>query len=195
MTIRRICVFCGSRVGGNARYAEAARELGSLLERRGLGLVYGGGRVGLMGVIADAVLAAGGEVIGVIPQALATDELLHTGATVMHVVASMHERKALMAELSQAFIALPGGFGTFEELLEIITWAQLGMHHKPIGLLDTAGYFGPLLNLFDHAIAEGFIKVKQRQLVISAPEPEELLGLLSQHTPPVERLRIRPEET
>ena len=155
--MRRVCVFCGSKVGHNSLYRDTAQTLGKLLVKGGLGLVYGGGSVGLMGVIADTVLAAGGEVIGVIPEMLATTELLHTGVQQMHRMHSMHARKAKMAELSDAFIALPGGYGTFEELLEMITWAQLGIHRKPVGLLNVAGYYDPLVQFVDHAIAEGFI--------------------------------------
>jgi len=151
--VKRICVFAGSSAGGRPAYAEAARELGQALVGRGLGVVYGGGSVGLMGTLADAVLAAGGEVIGVIPGPLARREFAHAGLTRMHVVGSMHERKALMASLVDGFVALPGGFGTFEETLEVLTWSQLGIHRKPIGLLNTAGFFDPLLAWIEKAIA------------------------------------------
>jgi hypothetical protein len=161
--------------------------MGRLLVQRGLTLVYGGGSVGLMGVIADAVLAAGGDVVGVIPQMLATKELLHDGVPQMHVMASMHARKARMEQLSDAFVAMPGGYGTFEELLEIVTWAQLGIHRKPIGLLNVAGYFDPLVQFFDHAIREGFIKPKHRQLVMVADQPDALLDALVQYRPVTER--------
>jgi hypothetical protein len=184
--MRRVCVFCGSKVGRNRLHRDAAESLGKLLVERNLGLVYGGGSVGLMGVIADAVLAAGGEVIGVIPEMLATKELLHAGVERMHRMASMHARKAKMAELADAFIALPGGYGTFEELLEMITWAQLGIHHKPVGLLNVAGYYNPLVQFVDHAIAEGFIKPKHRQLIVVADEPTVLLDLIQKHHPPAE---------
>ena len=184
--MRRVCVFCGSKVGHNSLYREAAEMLGKLLVERGLGLVYGGGSVGLMGVIADAVLAAGGEVIGVIPEMLATKELLHTGVSNMHRMHSMHARKAKMAELADAFVALPGGFGTFEELLEIITWAQLGIHHKPVGLLNVAGYYDPLVQFVEHAISEGFIKAKHRELIVVASDPATLLEAMLKHRPPAE---------
>jgi hypothetical protein len=184
--MRRVCVFCGSKVGRNNLYRDAAEALGKVLVARGIGLVYGGGSVGLMGVIADTVIAAGGEVIGVIPEMLATTELLHTGVRDMHRMQSMHARKAKMAELSDAFIAMPGGYGTFEELLEMITWAQLGIHHKPVGLLNVAGYYGPLVQFVDHAIAEGFIKTKHRDLIVVADSPESLLDLILKHQPPAE---------
>src|SRR5262249_11009257 len=143
--MKRLCVFCGSSAGGAAAYADAARRFGPALAAHGLGLVYGGGHVGLMGVVADAVLGGGGEVIGVIPQALVDRELAHTGLTALRVVATMHQRKALMADLADGFVALPGGFGTADELFEILTWAQLGLHAKPVGLLDVNGFFTPLL--------------------------------------------------
>ncbi len=160
--IGRICVFCGSRPGGRDEYVDQARRLGELLTSRDIGLVYGGASVGLMGAVADAVLNAGGEVIGVIPEALAVKELAHQQVGDLRVVGSMHERKALMAELSDAFIALPGGFGTFEELFEMVTWAQLGMHRKPFGILNVAGFFDGLLALVDHAIEEGFIPTRRQ---------------------------------
>ncbi|HLY39456.1 MAG TPA: TIGR00730 family Rossman fold protein, partial [Candidatus Binatia bacterium] len=155
--MRRVCVFCGSNVGGRDVYAATARALGAALARAGIGLVYGGGSVGLMGLLADAVLAGGGEVIGVIPRALATREIAHHGLADLRIVESMHERKALMTELADAFVALPGGFGTLEELLEVVTWAQLGLHAKPIAVLNVAGYFDGLIALFEHAIAERFV--------------------------------------
>jgi uncharacterized protein (TIGR00730 family) len=158
--------------------------MGREMARRGWGLVYGGGRVGLMGAVADAVLAAGGLVTGVIPDMLATKELLHTGATQMHVAPSMHARKAQMEELADAFVALPGGYGTFEELLEIITWAQLGIHAKPIGLLNVRGFYDGLVRFFDHAIGEGFIKQKHRDLIVTAETPRDLLDLLERHEMP-----------
>jgi hypothetical protein len=181
--VRRVCVFCGSNVGGRPEYAAAARQLGTVLARRGLGLVYGGGSVGLMGVLADAALAAGGEVIGVIPRALATKEIAHHGLTGLEVVPSMHARKARMAELADAFVALPGGFGTLEELLEMVTWAQLGLHVKPIGVLSVNGYFDGLLALVEHAIAERFVHPGHRELLVSAPGAEALLAALERATP------------
>lgn len=186
--MQRICVFCGSRVGANGLYQQAAAELGRLLAQRGYGLVYGGGHVGLMGVIADAVLQHGGEVIGVIPEAMVVKELAHTGLTHMHVVPSMHARKARMAELSDAFIAMPGGYGTFDELFEIISWALLGIHQKPIGLFNVAGYFDAMLACVEHAIAEGFIAPEHRQLTVSADQPAALLDALAQYIP----LPVRP---
>jgi uncharacterized protein (TIGR00730 family) len=176
--MRRLCVFCGSSVGGRPEYAAAAREFAAAAVRRGLGLVYGGGNIGLMGVVADAALAAGGEVIGVIPSALQSKELAHAGLTELHVVRGMHDRKALMADLSDAFAALPGGFGTGDELFEILTWAQLGLHDKPIGLLNIAGYFNSLLAWLDHMVAESFLRPKHRDLLLTRSEPEALLDLL-----------------
>lgn len=192
--IRRVCVFCGSNEGTTAAYREAAEELGHEIVRRGWGLVYGGGSVGLMGVLADAVLAARGEVVGVIPEMLATKELLHPGATKMHIAPTMHARKALMEELSDAFVALPGGFGTFEELLEIITWAQLGIHAKPIGLLNTRGFYDRLSGFFEHAIEEGFIKAKQRSLIVAGATAGELLDRLERHEMPQVKKWIQREE-
>ena len=177
--MRRICVFCGSQIGTNGLYRQAATALGQLLVRHGYGLVYGGGHVGLMGVIADAVLASGGEVIGVIPESMVARELAHTGLTQLQVVSGMHARKARMAELADAFIALPGGYGTFEELFEVITWAQLGMHRKPIGLLNVAGYFDALKALVDQAIAEGFIRSEHRHLLTMADDADTLLDILN----------------
>jgi len=174
-----VCVYCGSKVGKHPEYRRAAQQLGELLAARELQLVYGGGQVGLMGVIADAVLAAGGTVVGVIPDKLATKELLHPGVQEMHVVRTMHERKAKMTELADAFIAMPGGYGTFDELFEAITWAQIGYHNKPIGLLNTAGYFDPLLQLIGHAIEEQFIAPRHAELVVHDATPGALLDRLA----------------
>lgn len=174
-----ICVYCGSKVGRHPEYRQAAQRLGELIAARGLRLVYGGGQVGLMGVIADAVLAAGGTVIGVIPDKLATKELLHPGVQEMHVVDTMHARKAKMTQLADAFIAMPGGYGTFDELFEAITWAQLGYHAKPIGLLNTAGYFDPLLQLLHHAVEQDFISSQHAGLIIHNHQPEPLLEQLT----------------
>lgn len=182
--LRRVCVFCGSRVGARPAYAEAARALGELLARREVGLVYGGGRVGLMGVVADAVLAAGGEATGVIPHGLLAREVGHEGLTRLHVVSSMHERKALMADLAGAFVALPGGIGTLEELTEAWTWGYLGIHRKPVGLLNVEGYFDPLLAWVDRAIADGFLQETHRSLLLTAADPEALLDLLAAYAPP-----------
>lgn len=182
----RVCVFCGSRSGDRAIYAETAAALGAQLARRGLGLVYGGGNIGLMGIIADAALAAGGEVIGVIPQHLLLREVAHAGLSSLHVVDSMHTRKALMADLSDAFIAAPGGFGTLDELCEILTWAQLGLHQKPCGVLNVAGYFDPLLGMFDMATREGFLSAPHRQLIISDNDADRLLDRLAEAAVPGE---------
>lgn len=192
--MRNICVFCGSQSGADARYRQTAVELGSLLAQRGQGLVYGGGHVGLMGVIADAVMQAGGAVTGVIPRPMTERELAHQTVTKLYVVSSMHERKALMASLSDAFIALPGGYGTLEELFEVIAWAQLGIHRKPIGLLNVAGYFDALLSLVDHMIGEGFIKSKYRGLFVTADQPSTLLDAMRWHQPPATRRWLTEEE-
>jgi len=182
--VNRVCVFCGSSSGLRRSYADAARALGNVLLLRRIGLVYGGGNVGLMGTIADAVVRGGGEVIGVIPEALVERELAHGEVSQMIVVRSMHERKAKMAELSDAFIAMPGGFGTFEEFCEIITWAQLGMHRKPCGILNVDGYYDPLLTLFDRSVSEGFVHPSNRRLVLEETDPDRLLSMLANYTPP-----------
>jgi uncharacterized protein (TIGR00730 family) len=181
--MKSICVFCGSNSGTVPPYAEAARSLGRDLAQRNVRLVYGGGNVGLMGILADAVLSEGGEVIGVIPQALVAKELAHPGLTQLHVVGSMHERKALMGELSDAFLALPGGFGTLEEFCEVLTWAQLGLHLKPCGLLNVKGYYDLLLEFFGRAVREGFLHAKHRELVLVGETPEEVIGLLAAYRP------------
>jgi uncharacterized protein (TIGR00730 family) len=181
-----ICVFCGSSHGSNPAYADAARNAGSELARRGIGLVYGGGNVGLMGVVADAVLAGGGHVTGVIPEALMAKEVGHRGLPDLRVVKTMHERKALMAELSDGFVALPGGIGTFEEFFEIVTWAQLGLHSKPCALLNVNGFYDPLLHLLDHAVSEQFVKPNQRDLVIVASDFTALLDRMATHHVPYE---------
>lgn len=178
--MRRICVFCGSSVGLNPAYADAAREMGRTLVARDLSLVYGGGQVGLMGVIADAVLEAGGEAIGVIPHALNAREIAHHRLTRLHVVDSMHERKALMASLSDAFVALPGGFGTYEEIFEAITWTQLGVHRKPCGLLNVAGFYDPIVQFLDRAVAEHFIRPEHREVVIVESGPGRLLDRIAE---------------
>jgi hypothetical protein len=182
--IRRLCVYCGSSAGARPAYAEAAHALGTLLAAEGVGLVTGGGRVGLMGVVADAVLAGGGEAVGVIPQALADREVGHAGLTELHVVATMHERKALMAHLADAFVALPGGLGTLEEIAEMMTWAQLGFHPKPCGLLDVDGYYAPLVRFFDHATAERFVRPEHRALLVVDERPARMLARLRAHVPP-----------
>ena len=177
--MKRLCVFCGSSTGSNPAYAEAAVTLGTLLAKRGIGLVYGGGNVGLMGVIADAALAAGGEVIGVIPKSLADREVAHHGVTDLRIVDSMHTRKAMMADLSDAFLAMPGGVGTFEEFFEAITWTQLGLHRKACGLLNVAGFYTPLAVFIDQAVSEGFIKPVHRAAIVVDDNSERLLNSLS----------------
>jgi uncharacterized protein (TIGR00730 family) len=177
--MRRICVFCGSSVGNDAAYADAAQAMGKLIARRGLGLVYGGGNVGLMGVIADAAIAHGGEVIGVIPRSLADREIAHTGITELRVVDSMHTRKAMMAELSDGFVAMPGGVGTFEEFFEVVTWTQLGLHRKPSGLLNVRGFYTPLAAFIDQAVSNGFIKPVHRAAIVVDDDPERLLDTLA----------------
>jgi len=189
MSIRRICVFCGSSVGSRPVYVAAARELGRTLAERGLGVVFGGGKVGLMGVLADAALAAGGEAIGVIPEALVAREIAHNGLTELRVVHSMHERKTLMADLADAFIALPGGYGTFEEFFEAVTWTQLGIHSKPCGLLNVDGYYDALLALLDRAVSDGFIREANRALIVAASDVQTLLEKLETVRPTAE-LRI-----
>ena len=182
--MQQICVFCGSNSGAAPVYAEAAHRLGLALVKRGIWLVYGGGRVGLMGEIADAVLEAGGEAIGVMPKALVEREISHPGLTRLHVVGSMHERKALMNDLSDGFVALPGGAGTLEEFFEVLTWAQLGIHRKPCGLLDVAGYWSHLLAHFDHMVDRGFMRPEHRALVQISEQPDALLDRLANFEPP-----------
>ena len=179
--MKRLCVFCGSRTGVRPIYALQAQNLGQLMAARGIELVFGGGHIGLMGVIADAVLQAGGKVIGVIPRSLVERELAHPGVTEMHIVETMHERKAKMAELSDAFVALPGAYGTADEMFEILTWAQLGIHSKPAGILNTDGFFAHLLSWLDHASAEGFLKPKHRDLFVVQSTCAELLDALGNH--------------
>lgn len=178
-----LCVYCGSRIGGQPAYEAAARRVGSLIGERGWQLVYGGGNAGLMGTVANAALAAGASVIGVIPHSLMERELGHSGLTELHVVDTMHQRKTLMAERSDAFLALPGGIGTFEELFEVWTWRQLGYHDKPVGLLNVDGYYDGLLTFMDHTVAEGFVPPSQRQLLQVAADPLELLDRLAAQAP------------
>ena len=186
--LNTICVFCGSNFGVKPSYRSAAADLGELLAAKGLTLVYGGGCVGLMGTLADAALGASGQVIGVIPGALVAKEVSHYGLSKLHIVDSMHERKALMASLSDAFIALPGGCGTADELFEILTWAQLGIHQKPVGLLNVDGFFDPLLEWLDHAAREGFVHPEHRRLLLDDANPNQLLARLSAyHAPAVEK--------
>lgn len=180
--LRSVCVFCGSSKGARPEYADAAQQMGTALAERGLTLIYGGGNIGLMGTVADAALDAGGRVVGVIPQHLDDWEVGHRGLTELEIVGSMHERKARMADLADAFVALPGGLGTFEELFEILTWAQLGLHQKPFGLLNTAGYYAALLALLDTAVQERFLRPEHRSLILEEPsDPNRLLDRLAAH--------------
>ncbi|MGH7790590.1 MAG: TIGR00730 family Rossman fold protein [Candidatus Binatia bacterium] len=182
--MQRICVFCGSSPGADPAYAAQADRLGRLLASEGIGLVYGGANVGLMGRLADSALAGGGEVIGVIPQSLVEFEVAHAGLADLRVVASMHERKALMADLADAFIALPGGLGTLDELFEILTWAQLGLHQKPIGVLDVGGYFAPLLALLERAVGARFLAPAHRAMLLVDEDPAALLAACRAYRPP-----------
>jgi uncharacterized protein (TIGR00730 family) len=194
--VTRLCVFCGSSVGARPEYLEAARGLGHMLVERRLGLVYGGGSVGLMGALADAVLERGGEVIGVIPRPLATRELAHAGVTEMRMVESMHERKATMAALADGFAALPGGLGTLEETLEILTWGQLGIHNKPVGVLDVGGYYGGLRRLLAHAQEEGFVRPEHAALLLFATSAGDLLDrMLRWRRPAFRSTWLRPAQS
>lgn len=181
--MQRICVFCGSNPGRDPAFLSAARAFGELLAERQIELVFGGGRVGLMGAVADAVLGGGGTAIGVIPQALAEKEVAHEDLTQLYVVSSMHERKSTMAKLSDAFVALPGGFGTLEEFCEVVTWAQLGLHSKPCGLLDVADFWKPLTQFFDLCVSAGFVGAAERELVLLESDPAALLGRLEGFQP------------
>lgn len=180
----RICVFLGSSPGRSPVYREAAVQFGTLLAQRGIGLVYGGGTVGLMGAIADAATAAGGEVIGIIPQALRAREHDHQGISELHVVETMHERKALMAKMADGFVCLPGGIGTFEELFEVWTWAQLGYHDKPCGLLDVAGFYSRMSGFIDHVVEEGFLQPRHRAMLMIEHEPEIMLDRMAHYLAP-----------
>jgi uncharacterized protein (TIGR00730 family) len=182
---KRFCVFCGSSFGARESYAAAATSLARHLVANGITIVYGGSKLGLMGKLADTALAAGGEVIGVMPRVLVEKEASHTGLSDLRIVGSMHERKAQMAELSDAFIALPGGYGTFEEFCEVLTWTQLGLHRKPCGILNIEGYYGPLLSLFDRAVTEQFLKPVHREIVLSDSRPESLVRRLLAYQPPL----------
>ena len=192
--MNRLCVFCGSSPGQDPAYANLAAQLGRTLAQRRIGVVYGGGRAGLMGVLADAALAAGGEVIGVIPQALLDRERGHGGLTQLRVVDSMHARKALMVELADGFVALPGGIGTLEELFEVWTWAQLGMHRKPCGLLDTGGFFTPLIGFLDHVVASGFLGSETRAMLAVAASPDDLLAKFSAYEAPAVAKWVTPAQ-
>ncbi len=180
----RICVFLGSSAGASSLYAQAARQFGALLANRGYGLVYGGGSIGLMGILADGACEAGGEVIGVIPEALRAREHDHKGLSALHVVSNMHERKALMADLSDGFIAMPGGIGTLEELFEVWTWTQLGYHRKPCGLLNIAGFYDAMSVFIDHVVSQGFLRPDDRNMLLVDDDPERLLDTFVRYEPP-----------
>jgi len=192
--MKRVCVFCGSSPGHDPAHADAARAMGGAIAARGLGLVYGGGHVGLMGVVADAALAVGGDVVGVIPQALADRELAHRGLSALHIVESMHARKARMADLSDGFVALAGGIGTFEELFEIWTWAQLGDHGKPVALLNVAGFYDPLVAFLDGVVEAGFLRAEHRAMLTAGEEPGALLDAMAAYRSPATAKWIVPDE-
>jgi hypothetical protein len=195
VSFTRVCVYAGSAPGANDAYAEATRALAAGIVARGAGVVYGGGSLGLMGVLADATIAAGGHVTGVIPRFLDDREVGHHGVTDLRVVETMHERKMLMADLSDAFVVLPGGIGTLEEIVEMLSWSQLGLHRKPMGLLDTDGFWQPLTALLDHMTAEKFVGLDHRKLLLSAPDAEELLGAMAAwEAPAVGRRWLRSED-
>jgi uncharacterized protein (TIGR00730 family) len=193
--MKQLCIYCGSGSGRSPRYREAARELGHEIAARGLGLVYGGAGVGVMGAVADAVLERGGEVRGVIPRALASKEVAHQGLTELIVVASMHERKARMEALSDGFIALPGGWGTFEEIFEMLTWGQLGLHEKPCGLLNVEGYYDHLFAFLQHALAEHFVRAEHHHVLLMEQDPAALLDRFGDYRAPRVRKWLGPEET
>jgi hypothetical protein len=184
VTLERVCVYAGSHVGARESYREAAVELARTLVAEGIGIVYGGGAVGLMGALADAAIDLGGEVTGVIPRTLLQREVAHAGLEDLRLVASMHERKALMADLADAFVALPGGYGTLEELVEVLTWTQLGLHRKPCALVNVDGYYDGLLAFLDHAVGEGFVAQRERELLVVAERPPQLLARLREFEPP-----------
>lgn len=189
-----VCVFCGSREGVRPSYVAAARRVGGEIARRGIRMVYGGGKVGLMGAVADAALEGGGEVVGVIPEALVAREVAHAGLTELHVVGTMHERKALMDDLSDGFVTLPGGYGTLEEFFEVLSWAQLSIHEKPCGLLDVDGFWRPLAALLDGTVAEGFVYPAHRSLVLTEEDPGLLLDQMEGYVPPGTKKWVDPEE-
>jgi uncharacterized protein (TIGR00730 family) len=194
VTLRRVCVYCGSNPGNDERYAAATVALAEAIVAAGCGLVYGGASVGLMGLVADTALAAGGEVVGVIPQDLSDREIAHTELTRLHVVDTMTERKTLMADLSDAFVALPGGYGTLDELFEVLTWSQLGIHAKPAGLLDVAGYWTGLTGFLDHAVVEGFLRPAHRSMLLVDDDPSRLLHRLADWTAPTVTKWAEPED-
>ena len=179
-----ICVYCGSNTGSQPIHADVAATVGRSLAELGIRVVYGGGQVGLMGIVADAAMAAGGEVIGIIPAALDRREVAHTGLTELHIVETMHERKAMMAELSDAFLTLPGGLGTLEELFETLTWNQLGIHRKPVGLINVDGFFHPLLAMLDQFVARGFLRQEHRELLLESESLPEMIAQMERWTPP-----------
>ncbi len=183
--MKSVCVFCGSSPGVNGDYLKTARELGQLLAMRGITTVYGGASVGIMGAVAGGALDAGGKVIGIIPEALVGREVAHHGLHELKVVGTMHQRKAMMRDLSDGFISLPGGIGTLEELFEVLSWAQLGIHQKPCGLLNAAGYYNRLLDFLDHTVSQGFVRPNQRELLLVEEDPEALLGRMEAYQPPV----------
>jgi uncharacterized protein (TIGR00730 family) len=183
MTVR-LCVFCGAHGGSEPLYGHSATVLGQRLAREGIGLVYGGGKLGLMGAVADAAIASGGEAIGVIPQALVDYEIAHQGLTELRIVNSMHERKSQMADLSDGFVALPGGLGTLEELFEIWTWSQLGYHRKPVAILNVGGFFDELIQFLDKIVERGFVRPENRAMLIVAADPDELIGKIRNYSPP-----------
>lgn len=184
MELERICVYCGSSDRVDSRYLEAAGAMGRALALHGTSVIYGGGSTGMMGALANAALAAGGKVTGVLPRFFDTPELSHNRLTELHLVENMHERKAMMAELADGFIALPGGFGTFEELFEILTWAQIGLHTRPVGILNVGGYFDPMMALIDHAQQQGFIYTEHKDLLIVDGDPDDLLDMMKQYRVP-----------
>lgn len=181
--MQRVCVFCGSSPGVKQEYAVGARELGLVLAKKSIDLVYGGGHVGLMGIVADAAMSAGAKAIGIIPRCLADKEVAHQGLTELKIVQTMHERKAQMSELSDGFIAMPGGFGTLEELFEVITWAQLGIHKKPFGLFNVAGYYDKLIEFMDYQVEQGFVPQRHREMIIVSDEAEQLVEMLESFHP------------
>jgi uncharacterized protein (TIGR00730 family) len=196
MSFESVCVYAGSAPGAHPAYEQAARDLAAALVRRGAGVIYGGGSVGLMGALADATLDAGGQVVGVIPRFLQEREIDHPGLTELHVVETMHERKMLMADLADAFVVLPGGIGTLEEIVEMLSWSQLGLHRKPIGLIDAGGFWAPLLDLLDHMTAERFVATDHRRLLLADEDPDALLdAMASWDAPQVSRWLQRREET
>jgi len=193
--VERICVYAGSNVGAREEYVGAAERLARAFVARGIGIVFGGGNVGLMKVVADTAMAAGGSVTGIIPEALLAREIGHHDITELRVVASMHERKAMMADLSDGFVALPGGFGTIEEIVEIATWAQLGLHVKPFGLLNVARFYEPLVTFFDRAVDEGFLRPQHRQMLVVDDDPDRLLDRFASWEPPRVKKWIDSDET